>query len=318
MVHIGYPKTGTTWMQECVLNNQALGFASRFTKKQLLEWLVFPHPLDFDAKECRGRFEQTLTELQRAGLIPVISRERLSGCPYSGGYDSREIAERLKSVFPEAKVLMVIREQKRMILSTYKQYVKIGGACSVADYLRPATSLGRRIPLFDFDHFKYHRLINCYIDLFGRANVLALPYELFAVAPEDFVRHILLFCELESKLGGLDDLPYERKLNEAFSASSTLLKRRLNGLIVGDSEVQPWTLLPVAANARVRAVMRRVGHAMPRAFESNCDRRLQRQIADLVEDRYRESNLETARLLNTDLAQYGYDVESESVGGVHV
>ena len=51
--------------------------------------------------------------------VPVISHERLSGYPHSGGHDSKEIAHRLAAVFPNAKVVIVIREQKSMILSNY-------------------------------------------------------------------------------------------------------------------------------------------------------------------------------------------------------
>ena len=33
-------------------------------------------------------------------LFPVITQERLSGSPHSGGYDSQVIAERLRAGFP--------------------------------------------------------------------------------------------------------------------------------------------------------------------------------------------------------------------------
>ena len=68
----------------------------------------------------------------------MVSFPRLSGHPYSGGYDSRMIADRVAEVFPEARILIVIREQRSMIVSTYKQYVNAGGEA------RLSTSSSRR------------------------------------------------------------------------------------------------------------------------------------------------------------------------------
>jgi len=49
--------------------------------------------------------------------VPVLSAERLSGNPDSGGYDSVHVAEYLAATFPEARVLIVIREQADMLVS---------------------------------------------------------------------------------------------------------------------------------------------------------------------------------------------------------
>ena len=74
------------------------------------------------------------------GLSPVVSFERFSGNPFSGGYDSKEIADRLVRVFPDARVLVIVREQRSMIVSTYKKYVREGGALPPSKFMRPPTS----------------------------------------------------------------------------------------------------------------------------------------------------------------------------------
>src|SRR5262245_6185327 len=84
-------------------------------------------PLEFDAAAVRATFEPALRKIRDQGLLPVVSNERLSGHPSSGGYDSKEIADRLAAVFPEGRVLIVIREQHSVIESVYKQYVLAGG-----------------------------------------------------------------------------------------------------------------------------------------------------------------------------------------------
>ena len=80
---------------------------------------------------------RSLQRIVDEGLSPVVSFERFSGNPFSGGYDSKEIADRLVQVFPDARVLVVVREQRSMIVSTYKQYVREGGALPPSKFMLP-------------------------------------------------------------------------------------------------------------------------------------------------------------------------------------
>jgi hypothetical protein len=50
-----------------------------------------------------------------------VSSGHLSGHTFSGGLRQQGDRERLWQVFPEARILIVIREQRSVIVSTYKQ-----------------------------------------------------------------------------------------------------------------------------------------------------------------------------------------------------
>ena len=99
--------------------------------------------------------------------MPVLSHERLSGYPHSGGFDSRAIAERLATVLPGARILIVVREQRSMIHSNYHQYVRDGGACPLHRYLQPPQPSMRRMPGFAAEFFAYDRLVETYRSHFG-------------------------------------------------------------------------------------------------------------------------------------------------------
>ena len=92
-------------------------------------------------------FRPRVSEIEAKGLVPVLSNEEFSGNPHSGSYQSLENARRLHRIFPEAKVLIVIRRQVDQILSSYKQYVSRGGALRPADTLPPREYF--RVPGFD-------------------------------------------------------------------------------------------------------------------------------------------------------------------------
>ena len=182
LIHIGYHKTASTWLQKNLFDNESSGFKRYISQKELRDKLILVNGLNFDVEEFQDYYQNLLDD----NFCSVISNERLSGNPHSGGYDSKEIADRLKACFPKGKVLIIIREQKDMILSTYIQYVRAGGACALHDYLEPSKRNQAIMPLFNYEYFNYFNLVSYYQKLFSKENVLVLPFELFKSEPKLF------------------------------------------------------------------------------------------------------------------------------------
>ncbi len=224
LIHIGYHKTASTWLQRMVFRQPDFGFAWLDVDPDI--WLS--HPLRFDAARARAVYGEQM-RAAAAGNVPVLSNERLSGHPHSGGYDSALIAQRLKDVFADGRVLMVIREQRASILSAYKQYVKKGGVNSLKRYLTPKTD--GHVPQFNAHHFAYDALIERYFDLFGRENVQVLSYEQFVKDPGGFLHAVTEF----SGVAAIAEAPVEKKLNAQAPAATVWLKAKLNPFIRADT-----------------------------------------------------------------------------------
>ena len=95
------------------------------------------------------------------------------------------LAERLRATFPEARILLVFREQRALIRSMYSQHITDGGVESLGRFLdTPEPRLGRK-PSFNLAVYEFDRLIALYRQLFGPDQVLALPVELL----EDSLKH---------------------------------------------------------------------------------------------------------------------------------
>ena len=172
-VHVGYHRTATTWLQDRFF--PLLGDRiALFGLGTLWPALMAPSPLVFDRRHCRRRF--AALQLGQAGRLCVFSAERLSGNPYSGGYDAAEIAGRIKAAFGDARILIVVREQVSMLVSVYKRHVSVGGAWTLDECLTPRPEL--RFPRFRLSNYRYHHLVEHYVRLFGDRRVLVLPYEL--------------------------------------------------------------------------------------------------------------------------------------------
>jgi hypothetical protein len=299
VIHIGYHKTGTTWLQRQMFASAELGYRRiRFTQDDLDLYRI--HDFDFDAARCRAEMQHKLERCEREGLIPVISMMRLSGNPHAGGYDSRTLADRIAAVFPGARVLIVIREQRSMILSTYAQYVKMGGPCSLRSYL--LTPDDSRRPGFRFEQFRYDRLVAHYQRLFGNERALVQAYERFREEPQPFAETVAAFC------GGKAPPPEAEAavLNRSLGPLALSLLRWLNPFVNADS-LNGWS--PYASkwlSKPARLLVDGVDRATPRSVKDGITARWRELIESETAGRYEESNQRTAALTGLPLARWGY------------
>jgi hypothetical protein len=315
LIHIGYHKTGTTWLQKTLFERPGKGFfpinkkgfipdqSDKYAEyaHQVAHQFFFTHPLQFDGEGLRDKIRDEI-DWARKG-VPVLSSERLSGNPHSGGYDSKEIAYRLHTVFPGAKIFIVIREQSSMILSNYFQYLSYGGARSLKDYI--GQEYDGRIPLFSKDHFRYHNLLKLYQKLFGKSQVLVLPYEMFKRNPEAFIETLSKFSGANIPL----DLPYARYENRGTGRLVLNLTRLLNLFLVKDSINAYSPLSPFApryGRRIIRGLKATLNIIVPEAMDRMFVQRQFALVAKLTSGYYEDSNAITSRCIGIDLAEYGY------------
>ncbi|MFO8033142.1 MAG: hypothetical protein R6U22_11420 [Desulfohalobiaceae bacterium] len=127
----------------------------------------------------------------------ILCDEDLSGNFHSGGLHggwTKEVAQRLAATFPNARIVIFIREQKSLLSSIYQQYIREGGTHKPYRYFHPYVFLPRRgfqpskVALFSFEHFRYPYLIRLYQNLFGSENVFVFLYEDFRTNYNQFIK----------------------------------------------------------------------------------------------------------------------------------
>jgi hypothetical protein len=128
--------------------------------------------------------------------------------------DPNEAALRLHAAYPQAKVLMVVREQAEWLNSAYKYSINQlpAGRRSFADYC--ATPYGS--VLLQAGH--YDRTIRAYADVFGGDRLCVLKYEDIINSPEPFVTRLCAFIGISAR-----PLP-ERRENESHAQLAKLLR----------------------------------------------------------------------------------------------
>ncbi len=313
LIHIGYHKTGTSWLQTHLFPNSALGFG-QVDRDLLRNCVIGKRPLEFSALDCAESLAPEIEQQVKQGLCPVLSHEALSGNIHAGGYQSKEIADRLATMYSSAKILIVIREQRAMIQSCYQQYIKIGGQSTLKEYVLPPERWSSRIPLFSLDNFKYHLLIDYYHKLFGESNVCVIPYELFFSEPRTFVQSILEFSDRPANVDALDKLPFSEKSNETPPSFALEAKRRMNFLypvnklhrLDAKSDEDQKRIEFVDSTALL------VGSLAPKSLQDQLKQQQRAWIDNITDGMYTQSNQWVATKCGIDLHRFGYRMPAQN------
>ncbi len=305
LIHIGYEKAGSTWLQHNVFNEKR-GFMTpnpsfRGPSALAVDQFVIRNAFRFSVESVRKVFEPVLQEATKQGLIAAISQESLAGNHVQGRYWGKEVADKIHAVFPAAQILIIIREQKSMIKSSYGKYLKLGGAVTIQRYIG---SGGTLIPGFgaicQLDYLEYDLLIEYYQNLFGRENLLVLPFELLKKDQQAFAKRIISFA---GSNGELINLQTSAK-NVGVHGATFAVRRNLNLFCArmnhgGSRFPLTWRI----AN-KLSSVIDRV---LPQNIHKRVGEQLDCLIADGVADCFRESNQRTSHLIGFNLADLGYD-----------
>ena len=302
LLHIGYHKTGSTYLQNFLFQT-VNGFSTETGKNrvQIVKDFVYPDNFKFDARQVEEEYLSYISKAHASGLRFVLSHERLSGYPPSGGYDRMLIAQRLADTFPGAKVLIIIREQRSLIRSMNSQYISDGGHLSLSGFLKkPEPQLGR-MPYFRLEMYEFDQLISHYRSLFGQAQVLVLPFELMAFNLEDFLTRISVFSEIPPPASQPAVISNRRR------PLMMQTVQRWGNRFLSDNELSRGALLPIARFPRRFGRLERVFHAIsPKWSEDMLQSRLNRHVAAFVGSYYTESNARTSSMTGIDLQSFGY------------
>lgn len=238
IIHIGFPKTASTWFQRAFYPHVT---QPRYVDRALVNAaLLHANALTFDGAEARRTLD--LPE----GEAGILCEEGLCGYLHNGGVlgmESRVIADQLHATFPEARIVIFIRSQPRILVAAYQQYVRAGGTYGPhryffpQDYLIGPNAVAYKQPRFDIDFFRYSPLIEHYERLFGRDRVHVFLFEEFQRGGLDWLREYAGTLDLDVEWSAISLAPklssyglpltWLARFLALFSARSVLDKRHL-------------------------------------------------------------------------------------------
>lgn len=195
-IHIGYPKTASTWLQDLFNTHKDICFVYK------------PKFFCFDDCFSKGKeFYQNLFHFNEGNKVFMDSDEAYAmgerfgsfgwDCCYKPKHspafgklarkyllppDKELIARRIHETLPQAKIIMVLRNQTDWLVSLYKHWL-------IKWETRPFIKFVEELSPHGF----YAPLVESYFRLFGRENVLVLFYEELVSNPVNFLDKISNF-----------------------------------------------------------------------------------------------------------------------------
>ncbi len=223
LIHIGFPKTGSSFLQEwfkrhpqlCYLHGRVAGIDNVFAF--LSESFEAPQPpwrvTSAEAFAVPNRDAGNLPEINRPPTSKEITAAQKQAC------------EMLFGLFPGAYILVVTRGFRSVAFSAYSQYVRLGVAHSLEDVMRR--------PDLGLSDWNYDEVIAHYRAAFGD-RVIVMPYELLAEDQDAFLR------ELERRLG-IDRQPFsEERVNHGLSTAELCWYPRISRLMRRMTRGRGW------------------------------------------------------------------------------
>ena len=205
--HIGYQRTGTTWIQKGLLP----AMRDKIFVPKSRQWKIYHANTQSDVTNIY----QDIDINEVSGRVILETEEGLSGGRYR---DHIEMAQKLSWVNPNAKILICIRSQKSIIPSLFYLYVRKGGVLNFSDYVRL---------LIENRKLDYWSLYSSYANIFPANKVKILVFEDLVRDPTTYVRD---FCEFLG-VSMSSKIPNQRFKNPRSHRVLTEYLRYLNILI---------------------------------------------------------------------------------------
>lgn len=300
VIHVGLHKTGTTWLQGQLSGaryQDDLVFCGNinFIYRQFL----VPDAQEFSPEETRAAFcDRWASQLDGRQAV-MVSGEYLGGRPFHAKHMREVTAARIARTFPEAHILITLREQAAIIYSMYGQYLRFGYTSSLSEFLRQPSPHSSFQPVLDRAFYDYARLLDLYERFFPGDRIMMAPSEWMFANPDTFIDR--LNAQLGTSLPVPENQMRDKVANPAWSDLAYGVLRQLNRF---DSQDSRW--------------QRSVGRLGPNAMAARIDRltpailrrRMRAARMDMIRqeigDFYAASNRTLAERIGLDLTSFGY------------
>lgn len=305
-IHIGLPRTASTWLQGLFKKHPEVCFLFRsrffnwedfwakgfdYHENLLINQINSFHKAILESDESYsvgrriGKTNWSEERLRRNQQREKIEKYYLPSDPYL-------IAKRIKLFQSNAKIILVLRRQSEWLLSNYRFLV------------------GSQGESFRFEEFlkneKYHdiinagfysNLVNLYFDLFEKENVLILFYEDLKSNPCDFLEKISVFLGISSF--NVTDIELNKKVRSSLSNRAIKIKQKANIITQKLSNKRNsvyYKLMSKSLGLFNRIIFKRI----PDTYILSDNKRKE------IVNYYKQDNLKLVKLINKDLSKLGY------------
>ncbi|MDI3527886.1 MAG: hypothetical protein PWR03_2070 [Tenuifilum sp.] len=296
ILHIGFPKTATTWFQQTFYPN--IKNAYFLSRDFVFDNIAFQDIFSFNHQEIKNKIKQISGDKR----VLICDEIFLGGLDigFGNGEFFELMAKRLYLLFPDAEIVFFIRNQHAALESAYSHYIMSGGTYSAKRYLG-IKRLYRKpfmgYHLFNPKVYEYDKVIGTYVTLYGVDKVHIYLFEEFEKDPSEFIKH---YCE-DLQID-LNEKISPNRLNKRLSSISLQKQRFLNRFTLGNTPYKQYFFnIPRLYNFS-RSLTKYID-----SFFSLPKFQFSKDIHNWIEKRFKDSNQNLSTWIDADrLKHWGY------------
>ena len=296
-IHIGLPKTGTTALQTQIFSqDSSIQYIGSYgAHDELFRFIVTAEELEYIKRE--PEIKQTFIPYTEGETPLLVSREESTISHYYPVWmsyaDRFLIAHRYKRLFPDAKILFIIRHPIKFLASLFNQWQKHPYIYkhSFSHWIQWQieaynSEFGSwlKIPI-------YWEIYTLYAELFGAQNIKVMLYEEFEDHPTSFISDFMTFA-------GSNQKTFPSPTYENTATASNQIRR----------EQLYWKYshlrVPLAAYDKLTRAVSRLNPNTSQKHRSSL--RLNENQTRFISDLYREGNRKLAQTAQLNLQAYNY------------
>ena len=315
VIHIGNHKTGSKTLQKHLFQNlkyrKFLGdpYMPGSDIEELFERIKYQDLVSYNTQRVKELFNNLKnSEMLDTKNNPVLISDESLVTPCIGGKmtaDPGLIANRIKDLFGDIKILYVIRSQITMLPSIYTQFVS-PEFISQRDF-EEKIELHLKNQLNGMMHgLRYDKICNHYIKLFGKNNIKVIPFELWNNNPKEYYKEVCEFIN-EPIDNQLIDRILKFKENQRADSQNILFRKyslkyeryrkRYNVKRVSN-------YLPFINGENIKYLFDKL------FFKKNKKLFISKEIENVIYKFFGQSNHRLQVMFNLNLSKYGYPLLS--------
>ena len=303
VLHVGFSKCASTYLQT---------FFQQHPELFLVIKSHFFTPFEHCSFESSPDTYYNLFKTARSNQICLESDEHILLPVHHPVLDSAattlesvsEVSQRIKSVQPKAKIILVVRNQVDLIVSRYSEYLLAGGKLGFDNFVGEFLACGEDGKNYYQNY--YSRILDIFEDDFSPPSVLILLQEEFQRDEADTVRQICQFLGIAVRQTPGDDL---RSRRVGLSRRGMKMMRGLNRRFVirpAKSYKRAEVRFPYFLYKACQVSIRIADHYLPKSMKGDKKELLCPEIVARIRGEFAQDNARHAEMLGKDLLSLGY------------
>ncbi|WP_284456196.1 sulfotransferase [Alloalcanivorax xenomutans] len=220
IVHIGYSKCMSTWLQGIFYKHPDIRYACRTNFFQKYD-SNFGRGIDWYLEQFSG--DGVCLESDEHLLLPEIDEDLWLN--KSNMTAVSEVLGRIRQSVEKPKIIFVYRSQVDMILSRYIQFVRSGGSLSFDHFFDRTFESGRWQDYYDYRYSRLHDLLE---SMFGKEHFLSINIDYFKSNKEETLEKLSVFLGVPIS----EDLLPKKGVNVSPSYYAIKIQFLLNKIMV--------------------------------------------------------------------------------------